>query len=252
MKAVVALAATWSLVACGARLGDPAVTTGDASPPTIDAPIAPVVDGPQAMIDAPAACPNHRQLFLEFDGVTLTKGSSDATTNHADWIGESDTQTTGIVPQYHLGSATRATDIQTIVNGVASYLANDPITIVTTRPATGPYVMVAFGGSMTDVGVPFSIAVNSLDCGDLVKNDVAWVSDSSPVDKAAGFAIGAVGYGLGLTATTSTSDCMCGWGNSCVQATSACTLSPSITAGSGCNTQTQNEVEQFHTEFCAN
>jgi len=131
-------------------------------------------------------------------------------------------------------------------------LATTPITVVTDRPASGPYVMILFGGTQSGVGTNFGFAQNTLDCGDGTKSDVGWVSDTVPsLQLVANFAIGAVGFGLGLTATTDTNDCMCGWGNNCQQSGAACTLSTNIAAKADCpNQTTENEVAAFQQAFC--
>ena len=210
--------------------------------------------------DAPSggACGNHRMVYLSFEGVTLTyAATSDSTQNYASWINN----TTSVVPPWHDGSGTRTTDIQTIVDGVKSRLANTPITVVTTRPASGPYVMVAFGGQKTGnggtVGTTYGGATNEHDCGDLVKNDIGWISDSPSVSYAQDLAIGAIGWGLGLNGTNDPTDCMCAWANNCSSANGACTLSSSIATTTSSSPATtcpnqnpQNEVAAFTTKFC--
>lgn len=210
--------------------------------------------------DAPsgAACGNHRMVYLNFEGVTLTyAAASDSTQNYASWINN----TTSVVPPWHDGSGTRTTDIQTIVDGVKSRLANTPITVVTTRPTSGPYVMVAFGGQKTGnggtVGTTYGGATNEHDCGDLVKNDIGWVSDNPSVSYAQDLAIGAIGWGLGLNGTNDPTDCMCAWSNSCQSANGACTLSSSIATTTSSSPATtcpnqnpQNELAAFTTGFC--
>ena len=57
-------------------------------------------------------------------------------------------------------------------------LAQFPVTVVTTRPTTGEYVMIVFGGIASAVDSRFGLAVNTLDCGDVQQNDVAWIADS--------------------------------------------------------------------------
>ena len=240
-----------SLTACGASIGSPQAT-GDDGPrpdgnptgrdgstlPPIDAPITP-------------ACGTGRAIYLNFDGATLTRGPSDATTDHASWVGVADPNITqGTLPKYHAASTTRTADIQRIVNAVKEYVAATPIPVVTQRPAAGPYVMIVFGGEMGAIGVPYTLAVNDLDCGDTIKSDVGWVSDSTDPAKAPGFAIGAVGYGLGLTATNDPNDCMCGWDNACQQSASACTLSSQIASDNRCAATSQNELAVF-AAFCA-
>src|SRR5512143_2148292 len=80
--------------------------------------------------DAAVTCASGRAVYLDFDGVTITQGSpSDSTQNRASWL----TNTSAAVPPYHSGSGTRATDIQTIIDGVKSRLSTTPINVVTTR-----------------------------------------------------------------------------------------------------------------------
>ena len=209
--------------------------------------------------DAPpaSACGNNRKVFLEFNGVTITKAAtSDATLNYASWISAN-----AVVPPWHQGSSTRTTDITTIVNGVKSRLANTPIEVVTTRPAAGPYVMIVFGGQSTGnngtVGTVYGGSTNEHDCGDLVKSDLGWVSDNPSVSYAQDLAIGAIGWGLGLNGTNDPNDCMCAWANNCQSASGACTLSASIATTSSSSPATtcpnqnpQNEVAAFTTKFC--
>ncbi len=249
--AVALLLTSLGLTACGASIGGPQASHGDDQNTSPDA--RPSGDGSTVtLIDAPItpACANGRAIYLNFDGATLKRGASDATTDHASWVGVGNPNVTqGTLPKYHANSGTRTADIQTIVDAVKAYVAATPIPVVTQRPAAGPYVMVVFGGEMDAIGVPYSIAVNDLDCGDTIKSDVAWVSDSTDLAKVPGFAIGGIGYGLGLTATNDANDCMCGWDNQCQQTSSACTLSAQIASDNRCATTTQNETAAF-AAFC--
>lgn len=217
------------------------------------------VDAGVTTPDAPtSACPNGRKVYLAFDGVTLTQAAtSDSTQNRASWINNG----TSVVPPWKQNSSTRAQDIATVVAGVKARLAMTPIEVVTTRPATGPYVMIAFGGRNENnggtVGTIYSGATNEHDCGDLVKNDVGWVSDNASVSYAQDLAVGAIGWGLGLNGTNDPAGCMCAWANNCESAAGACTLSPSIATtpsqspATTCpNMNPQNEIAAFTTKFC--
>ena len=207
-------------------------------------------------VDAPKACFNGRVVYLNFDGVTLTDGAtSDATQNRASWM----QIPTGTVPPFLQGQANRATIIQAITNGVVAQLSQFPITVVTTRPATGPYVMIVYGGNAQNVGSNYGFAVNELDCDDSEKSDVAWISGDGYTtnQRHINTTIGAIGFGLGLTATTNVNDCMCGWANGCQKDHSvACTLSTNITRDVNATQRcagapaTQNEVATFSSAFC--
>lgn len=212
-------------------------------------------------VDSAPACANARKLFLEFSGVTLTDDAavSDAPTNKARWL----TNASAVVPPWRNGSATRAAEIQEVIDNVKARLSATPIEVVTTRPVAGPYVMLVFGGARTadggTVGTPYSYATSYHDCGDTLKSDVAWVSNMTgeATSFVADLAIGSIGWGLGLNGTTDPAGCMCGWANACSSAVGACTLSASIatsitnaneTACAGQNPQ--NEVAAFTTGFC--
>jgi hypothetical protein len=219
----------------------------------IDAPIGGPVDPP---IDAPPPAPRcaSRTVYLNFDGQTLIKGTSDATLNQAGWMQIA----LGAAPPYLLGKPDRDTTIQSILDGVRLQLAQFPISVVKIRPPSGEYVMIVLGGQQNTVGSLFSGAVNRLDCGDVQHNDVAWVSDTvAPVQAVVNTVIGAIGFGLGLTATSNRNDCMCGWDNTCIPIdTVACTLGSPITRDPatrqpclGAPAQ-QDEVATLHDAFC--
>jgi hypothetical protein len=259
------LAITALAAGCYARVGDgegnlATTDAGDTTGSGSDTTGGDVDAGAQGGTDAPTpACANGRKVYLAFEGVTLTQATtSDATQNRARWL----TNTTSTVPPWRTASGSRAAQIASVVDGVKSRLAMTPIEVVTTRPTTGPYVMIAFGGERTgdggSVGTIYSYATSYHDCGDTVKSDVGWVSDmnGSPESYVADLAVGAIGWGLGLDGTTSPADCMCGWANGCDSQSGACTLSSSIATSiqgnveTACQPGTQNEVAAFTTQFC--
>jgi hypothetical protein len=241
--ACIALTAVLSGGACSAQISDGGESqlggtdTGGTGDPTGTPPV--------------AKCTS-RTVYLNFEGQQLTQGPSDATLNQASWM----TISSGTAPPYLSGNANRATAIQSIVDGITAQLAQFPISVVATRPASGNYVMIVFGGKSTDVGSRFGGAVNQLDCGDARPNDVAWISDGvSPTERVVNFAVGAVGFGLGLTATTDPKDCMCGWDNQCTPNNGACRLTSPINRDPAANqtcagSTAQDEVATFHKAFC--
>lgn len=239
---------------CGAQVIDGRTHAPDAAPADAAEIDAPPDDADVVPIDAAAARCASRTVFLNFDGQALQKGPSDATTNSASWMQGN----TGTAPPYLNGNGNRDATIQAIVNGVRSQLSQFPITVVTTRPNTRSYVMIVFGGQMGQVGSRYTGAVNTLDCDDLRPNDVAWVSDSvAPTQLAINYAVGAIGFGLGLTATTDSNDCMCSWDNQCQPNGNApCRLGAPIArdpnAAQRCPTASpsQDEVATFHKAFC--
>lgn len=228
----------------------PEVDAGGSNTIEPDAPVTPTPD-------AAPACFNGRVVYLNFGGVTLTRAPSNAVTNAASWIGRTDGRTSATVPPYRQGAANRQQLIDAVVANVRAGLAQFPVTVVTDRPASGEYVMVAFGGTRDLLGTPYSIATNELDCGDARRNDVAWVSDTTVDAKVDDYALGAIGFGLGLTGTTATTDCMCGWGNDCQQGNATqCTLTDATLARDPTAEQlcpgvtTQNANTAFTAAFC--
>jgi hypothetical protein len=211
--------------------------------------------GPDASNNPDAAlCANGRVVYLNFTGQALAAAAaSDATANLASWMQIAN----GAAPAYRAGAATRLADITAITAGVTAQLSQFPITVVTTRPTAGPYVMIVFGGTAQQVGSRFGGAVNTLDCGDTAKSDVAWIGDAvTPNQRVINFAVGAIGFGLGLTATSDPLDCMCGWDNACQSNNSqACTLTGSISRDPAANQRcagltTQDEPATFQAAFC--
>lgn len=195
--------------------------------------------------DAPPdanACTNGRVVFLNFGGDTLSRAAqSDATADTAVWVGMSSGQTNGTLPEWRPTAGDRTSQIAEVVDALqAKFSAIAPtMQFVTTRPVTGPYVMIGFGGSQNNVGVPYTTAVNHLDCGDANLNDVGWVFENvADTTSVANFAAGAIGFGMGLTGTTDSNDCMCGWLTSCNASGAACTFSSAANAQIACSGET--------------
>jgi hypothetical protein len=200
-------------------------------------------------MDAPAdasTCPTGRVVFLNFAGDTIAQAAaSDATQDQAIWVGMSNGATTATMSEFRPNAADRTTQIQSVVTALQSIFAGVPeVTFVTTRPAAGPYVMIGFGGTMGQAGVPYTGAVNHLDCGDTNKNDLGWVFESATTTQAANLAAGAIGFGLGATGTTDQTDCMCGWLTQCQASGNACSFSATAQAQVACPNETdpQNDV----------
>lgn len=236
------------LAGCGVRLEDrPGGGPDSLMPPTDGA-----IDD---AVDAAPVCSNGRVVYLNFQGVTLTAAAtSDATQNRASWMVNI---TQGTAPPYKAGVANRDQLMKDITDGVRGQLSSFPITVVTQRPATGPYVMIVIGGTAAAVGSRFGAAVNTLDCGDVQKSDLAWITDTISTQRVVSSAIGAIGFGIGLTATTDPRDCMCAWDNNCTpDNTVLCRLTPGViardqTARQLCgNLMTQDEVAAFDAAFC--
>jgi hypothetical protein len=208
--------------------------------------------------DAPVdanACANGRVVFLNFGGDTLTRSAeSDATADAASWVGMSSGQTSGTLAEWRPTATDRTSQIAEVVDELqAKFSAIAPaMQFVTTRPATGPYVMIGFGGSQNDVGVPYTTAVNHLDCGDTDMNDVGWVFENvTNATSVVNFAAGAIGFGMGLTGTTDSNDCMCGWLTNCTASGAACTFSSAANAQIACSGETDPQDDtSILASFC--
>lgn len=233
------------LAACGAQVG---VQPGDDDPSGDGG-----TDSPVVPPDTQPAC-IQRQLFLQFEGETLTDApQSDAKQNLASWMQNG--VTSGTAPPYRNGQANRLNDIATIVNAVTMRVSGFT-TVVTTRPTSGDYMMIVFGGpNRADMGSNFNF-VQELDCGDQVRNDVSWVSDGFPIDLIPNAVLGSIGFGIGLTATTDQTDCMCSWDNNCSYSTTNCTYHDGITRDPLARQQCpgapaiQDEIVEVNAAFC--
>lgn len=232
-----------ALCACDARVAGTANNTGDDD-----------ADGGVDAADAAPACFNGRRIFMQFEGQVLQQGApSDATTNRASWM----QITTGTAPPFRQGDANRQGQIQAIVDGVNAQLVGFPIVVETTRPAKGPYMMIVIGGTANQVGSRFGVGVQELDCGDLQKSDVAWITDTISNQRIINTVMGSIGFGIGLTATLDQKDCMCGWDNNCSpDNTAPCRLAtPTINRDPNARQRcpgltTQDEVGAIKTAFC--
>lgn len=167
------------LLGCNARLGGYATGAGDPDGGPVgnggSNQMTPPIDAaPDAQV-----CASGRVLYLDFEGATLTAANtaSDATQNQAVWLGVG----TATLPKFRPNAGDRATQIADTVGDIRTALAAFPeIQIVTTRPATGPYFMIGFGGAHQTANVPYLYAVNRLDCNDAAtKSDVAWVFEDA-------------------------------------------------------------------------
>jgi len=251
MRREIAVACVLLCAACEATIDN-----GRIGNVTTDAPAGGGDSSTPPGIDAAPAC-SSRTVYLNFNGQTLNDAAaSDATLDRASWLNKA----SGTATPFQQGNANRAQIIADITQGVKDALAQQvgPVNVVTTRPATGPYVMIVYGGNATDVGSNYGFAVNELDCNESEKSDVAWISNNYTTTlRHVNTTIGAIGFGLGLTATNDVNDCMCGWANGCQKDhTQPCVLNTNIArdpgatqvcAGAGA---TQNEVAAFTTAFC--
>jgi hypothetical protein len=116
-------------------------------------------------------------------------------------------------------------------------------------------MMIVFGGDRVTMGSNFNF-VQELDCGDQVRNDVAWVADTFPTQFIPNAILGSIGFAIGLTGTTDPTDCMCAWDNACTPNTTDCQLHNGIARDPSANQQcpgapaVQDEILAFNVLFC--
>ncbi len=104
-------------------------------------------------------------LFLNFDGVTITKGSSSNATTNTSFIGG------GTVPPF---SGTEA-EKQQAVTLIKQLYARYNVQVVTTRPSSGYYDMTVIGGTPAHLGLSYGssvMGVAPMDCYNRMPSDV--------------------------------------------------------------------------------
>ena len=120
---------------------------------------------PDAAVDARTMCapkmaplaPGMHQLYLNFEGQTLLMGmTDDSAANIAQFL----VQPSITVPAYgpNLSATTRQGRIDLIVGYVQTALAPYSVDVVTTRPASGQYMMAVIGGLSENFGYQAGIA----------------------------------------------------------------------------------------------
>lgn len=137
--------------------------------------------GPDCLADLqPAHAKGKRIVYLNFEGVTLTYSSqNDDAVQNLSAIVNSQTEVIAPFSTSQL-SSTQGLSRQQIIDRVVSdmYTLHEDFDVdfVTSRPASGPYSMVVFGGScQSTVGSNNCAGVALLDCGDQMPNNITFV-----------------------------------------------------------------------------
>lgn len=201
----------------------------------------------QIPVDAPTMCPPQTTMplptgahvvYLNFDGVTLTKCAvADSRANCTDLI----KQDPSVIPPYMDGNVDRQTRIDFIVTTVQRALAPYSVDVVTTRPASGDYLMVVLGGSATQLGFSNVSGVASQPCSAANRNLVTLEFDDVLLGiPQSSLVLSDIGVMIGMGLTTDTNDCA----NRTEDWTSVCTYGAMATAAPQNNcghTPTQDE-----------
>ena len=157
---------------------------------------------PAVVPDAP---PVATVVYLSFEGETVSPGPE------APWDDESPlVKAKSTVAPLYANDPDRQAKIATIVADVTTALQPYDIDLTTTRPATGPYTMIVFGGNSSDLGLgPDQGWMSDATCGSIQYHlDFVFDGWDTPHDVAAA-AIAALGSDRGVSFTTDPADCMC-------------------------------------------
>jgi hypothetical protein len=241
-------------VACGDDAVGPHPEAGNADAP-FDAPIDGRADAP---IDASprdayrcatdSGAPAHT-IYLAVDGVNLVHGNCDDATTNCTSLISADVAVPPLLP----GNANRGQIISDLVSQLQQTLLPYDVDVTTTRPATGPYMMIVVGGTCSQVtgstlcsGIVTSFGTQ--DCGNQVPSDIGLVFDLPNFTGArwANVVMFEIGFAIGADTTSVQGDCMC---QSCGGLSTPCTLGIDVPIFAGCSGGTQDETRIFATAF---
>ncbi len=173
-------------------------------------------------------------IYLSFEGEQITKGATtDATTNTS----AAAKQDATIPPYLSARPSDRKVIIRDTYFRLAELLGPYDVALATTRPASGPYQMIVFGGSSELIGFPAGIgAVSDPDCGDTVASDISFIFDT--IDDEAWttqVSMASIGLNVGIPSTNRWTDCMCFSGSECGYMHPAinCTLGTNVPVATG-------------------
>ncbi len=169
-------------------------------------------------------------LFLNFEGVTLSKGTDDETANTSSLLGNPAT-----FMAYDPVDPGRTSKLDDITADATDVLAPYDILVTTERPPNGPYAMIVF----TDdagfaVGCPNCISLAPMACN-TESSPVGFMFGGAlsgggftPVHLASSNAIAMFGLFAAIPATANPGDCMCYSETPCIEKqmtmSSACTI----------------------------
>jgi hypothetical protein len=231
--------------ACGSgSTGKPDGAVAADAPPPIDAAVIDAVPPVHCALPPADGGVRNGRIYLAFDGVSLIpSGFDDASVNRSRAI------TMAVdVPPYLAGAPDRDAQIAVIVSTLGQIFAPWDVEVVTTRPATPPYVMVVFGGDATTIIGGGGMGTTPGDCTGEATNDVALVFDSAgptPID-VANLAARLIALDVGLSASKLAGDCTCQNDPVCITGM-PCTFGTDVPIGIGkCAQAGSSQDEQDH------
>ena len=200
---------------------------------------------------APLA-PGMHKLYLNFDGVTLTPGPDNPAANTSELITAPST-----IPAYVAtgNPTTRQGRIDLMVDFVQRALAPYSVDVVTTRPASGDYMMEVIGGKPEDFGFPVgNLSIAGQACRTR-RNAISLAFEIDPnfaaIDYASTF-LSDLSIMVGMGLSTRHNDCTNRMGNSIDPGTlcSFDAMAPTVNAPQNCGyTPTQDEPKLLMDAF---
>jgi hypothetical protein len=176
-------------------------------------------------------------VYLNFDGVTLTKADDDARVDHAQVL----INAMSVIPRYMPNDTdtVRQGRIDLIVGYVTHALAPYSIDVVTTRPASGDYEMAVIGGDPVTLGYQqglVSIAPGTCDANNRNRVSIEFDVGLNAVQETYSV-LSDLGAMVGLTGTTRACDCMNrGGGDPCpTENSQVCTFADMAPIGANSN-----------------
>lgn len=175
---------------------------------------------PAAEADA-AVAPAH-VVYLVFDGLSLTNGSTDDPAANV----SATLNAPFSAPPFFADLSMRDERLGLIADGARTVLAPYNIEIVTERPSVGDYDMIVFGGDPVDAGFQAGIiGVRPLECNEDESNISFIFENYAPLTKRyASDVVTAVGQLNNIPITNLNGDCMCGVSFDCELNDALCTM----------------------------
>ncbi|HEX5058306.1 MAG TPA: hypothetical protein VFV99_03050 [Kofleriaceae bacterium] len=168
------------------------------------------VDGGRCMSPMTDAHPAAMHtLFVNFDGVLLTPcGTADARLNCTGLV-----STETMIPPFMDGNPARDAFIATILYPARKALARYSLDIVTTRPTSGDYYMMIYGGTPQLLGLPAAnVGIAPFSCMPDNHNNISFTFDRGQAPTNIDYADGILsdmGVFAGIPGTTVPGDCLC-------------------------------------------
>ncbi len=161
---------------------------------------------PPPACDKPYAPGGFYKIYLSFDELMLTRGPDDASRNRSSLVPGPVTLTA-----FRPTALDREVQLQAITSGLQLVFGRFNVEITRTRPPSGDYIMVAFGGSSGDVGLTLaSDSIAAINCEVVVRRPIMFVFDvGQSVNAAVNAAVEDIGDSLGIADSATPGDCMC-------------------------------------------